>query len=322
MLAIFNVTAPFFALVLCGYLAARARMLPDAAVPALNGFVLYFALPCMLFRFAAGAPLSQIANGPVFLTYLATGLIAYGVVVFALRYGRGESMRDASLGGLCVAWSNWGYMGFALLPPILGHQSAAIIIAAGMVDLLVIMSLALALSAVGDAAHGGPRAALVAALRGVAKNPLIWAVLVGLVVSGSGVKLPQALDTFIALLGTGAGPIALFTIGMSLYRPPQEDAAQRSTLKRGDVLFLTAAKLVIHPYLLLVAAKLMKLPAQEMHVLVLMAALPAAGSVFLFATRLEADAERVSAVILLTTALTFVTFSLMLYVVGAVAPPL
>ena len=322
MLAIFNVTAPFFALVLCGYLAARQRMLPENAVPALNGFVLYFALPCMLFRFAAGAPLSQIANGPVFFTYLATGLITYGFVLFALRYGHGESMRDSSLGALSVAWSNWGYMGFALLPPMLGHQAGPLIIAAGMGDLLVIMSLALALGAVGDATHGGPKAALVAALRGMAKNPLIWAVLLGLVVSGSGAKLPQALDTFVSLLGTGAGPIALFTIGMSLYRAPQKDAVQSSMLKRGDVLFLTAAKLVIHPYLLLVVAKLMNLPAQEMHVLVLMAALPTAGSVFLFATRHEADSERISAVILLTTALTFVTFSLMLYVVGAIPPPL
>jgi len=40
--------------VLAGYVAARQRMLPLGAIPGLNTFVLYFALPCMLYRFGAG----------------------------------------------------------------------------------------------------------------------------------------------------------------------------------------------------------------------------------------------------------------------------
>ena len=56
MPAILSVTVPFFALVLCGYLAGRLRALPEAAIPGLNVFVLFFALPCMLFRFGAQKP--------------------------------------------------------------------------------------------------------------------------------------------------------------------------------------------------------------------------------------------------------------------------
>jgi len=48
VLNIFIITFPFFALVLCGYLAARRRMLQLEAIAGLNGFVLFFALPCML----------------------------------------------------------------------------------------------------------------------------------------------------------------------------------------------------------------------------------------------------------------------------------
>jgi predicted permease len=46
---------------------------------------------------------------------------------------------------------------------------------------------------------------------------------------------------------------------------------------------------------------------------ILVAALPSAGWVFIFATRYEADAGRVSATILLTTALAFVTFSALVW---------
>ena len=48
MFAILAITFPFFALVLCGYLAVRRAMLPRLAIPRLNSLVMYFALPCLL----------------------------------------------------------------------------------------------------------------------------------------------------------------------------------------------------------------------------------------------------------------------------------
>ena len=51
-------------------------------------------------------------------------------------------------------------------------------------------------------------------------------------------------------------------------------------------------------------------------VAVLVAALPSAGWVFIFAIRYEADVGRVSATILLTTALAFVTFSALVWILG------
>jgi hypothetical protein len=50
----------FFALVLCGYLAARRGVLPEAAIPGLNVFVLFFALPCLLLRFGSSMPFSRL----------------------------------------------------------------------------------------------------------------------------------------------------------------------------------------------------------------------------------------------------------------------
>ena len=69
MLTILGVTFPFFALVLAGYVAAKRGWLPLTAIPGLNGFVLYFALPAMLFRFGANTPMAQLLDGSVALLY-------------------------------------------------------------------------------------------------------------------------------------------------------------------------------------------------------------------------------------------------------------
>jgi Membrane transport protein len=78
VLHILLITFPFFALVLCGYVAARRGLLPPAAIPGLNAFVLYFALPCMLYRFGANA----VAEWPhffgVFVVRADDGVVCRG----------------------------------------------------------------------------------------------------------------------------------------------------------------------------------------------------------------------------------------------------
>ena len=70
MLDILRVTFPFFALVLCGYVAARQRMLPLEAIGGLNGFVLVFALPAMLYRFGAQTPVERLFDPAVFAVWV------------------------------------------------------------------------------------------------------------------------------------------------------------------------------------------------------------------------------------------------------------
>jgi predicted permease len=298
MLAILTVTAPFFALILCGFLASHVRLLPPSTVPALNVFVLYFALPCMLFRFSARTPFEQLVNVPVFLAYMTAGLAMLVAFAVIARRVVGETVRDAVYGALAAAWSNWGYMGFALLPALLGPKVLPIVVAAGLADLLVIVSGALAFAALASR-KGGARAVFTGMLR----NPLLWAIVAGGTFSAGEVPLPHVLDTITRLLGEAAVPVALFTIGVSLYRPG-------TRIERTEVFVIAGAKLLVHPYVtLLVAAYVFRLEPLAVSALALTAALPVAGTVFLFAERGGANAERIAAAILVSTALAFFTFS-------------
>jgi malonate transporter len=304
VLAILNVTVPFFALVLCGYLAARGRRLPLEAVGPLNSFVLYFALPALLFRFVANSPFRQIANGPIFLAYGIAGITAFLLCCALLRRFNQDNWRDVAFGALAASWANWGYMGFALIPAILGESAIGLVVAAGIADLVLTVSAALALAS--REGRGGEHwtRAVKGALQGIGRNPLIWAIIAGLCSSASGLKLPFAIDEFLRLLATAAGPVALFSIGLSLYLP--------GPLKIAPATFMiVAVKLLVHPLLAWsVATWLLRLPPAEAAVLMLVAALPAAGTVFLFAERHQADAERIAAVIMLSTVLAFGSFSL------------
>ena len=170
MLSILLITFPFFALVLCGYLAARRGLLPQAAIPGLNTFVLYFALPCMLYRFGANTPVAQLLDGGVVAVYLLCALIMVAftiAVTLNLRIG----WNDASFGALVAAFPNTGFMGVPLLVALLGAQAAGPAIVTIVVDLLVTSSLCIALSRLDSADTHGAEVAAKNALKGVVLNP-------------------------------------------------------------------------------------------------------------------------------------------------------
>ena len=104
------VTAPFFALVLCGYLATRQHVLPESAIPGLNAFVLFFALPCLLFRFGANTAVALMFNPVMGGVYVLGALTMVGLTI-AATMGEQVDLKDAAFGALVAAFPNTGFMG-------------------------------------------------------------------------------------------------------------------------------------------------------------------------------------------------------------------
>ena len=119
MQAILAVTIPFFALVLAGWLAAWRHILPESAIPGLNAFVLYFALPCMLFRFGMNTPVLQLLNPAVLGVYLLVALVIVFFTV-AISWNEKVGLKDAAFGALVAAFPNTGFMGVPLLAALMG----------------------------------------------------------------------------------------------------------------------------------------------------------------------------------------------------------
>jgi len=311
VLSVLLVTSPFFALVLCGFVATRRGMLPLSAIAGLNSFVLYFALPSMLYRFGARTPIAQLLDPAVAGVYLASGLVLVAAVVALTR--RRLGWNDAAFGALVSVFPNTGFMGVPLLVALLGAHAAGPAIVTMAVDMVITSSLCIALSRLDSA--GGAGAALRNALKGVAANPMPWAMALGALASWAQWTLPAPVDKTLAMLADAASPVALFTIGAVLARS-QMNASERVAPR--DYVPLALAKLLAHPLLVWLAGRTaiaLGVPLSEpaLVVLVLVAALPSASNVALLTERFGAHGGRVARIILVSTVLAFVTFS------GAVA---
>ena len=330
MQAIVAVTLPFFALVLCGYVGARRAVLPEAAVPGLNAYVLYFALPCLLYRFGASVPLARLVDPALLGVYAASALLIIGFTVWATTRRGGVDLRDGAFGALVAAFPNSGFMGVPLLATLLGEHAAGPVIGTLLVDFFLTSTLCIALARsqhIEQVAPGVPEPAndseeplardhrparvLWPALRGALTNPLPWAIGLGAASGAWGVVLPAWIDTILKLLADSATPVALFTIGAVLWRAGQH-AHTRTPWQRYVPVALI--KLLVHPALvlglgLLAGAAGAPVPAFGLTVMVLAAALPSASNVSLLAERYGADNGRVARIIMASTALAFLSFT-------------
>ena len=317
MQAILAVTVPFFALVLCGYLAARRHVLPESAIPGLNALVLYFALPCMLFRFGMNTPIFDLLNPVVLGVYLCAALL---IVFFTIAVSLNErvQLKDAAFGALVAAFPNTGFMGVPLLVALLGPAAAGPIICSMLADLFVTSSLCIALAQAHGAAAHGSRVAAFRALRGALSNPLPWSIALGAAFSVAEVKLSGPVDVIVRMLADAASPVALFTIGAVLWRAGQH-AHTRTPVQ--DFLPAALIKLFVHPLLVFaLAASALALGAPlsafQVTVLTLAAALPSASNVSLLAERYGADNGRVARIIMTSTVLSFVSFTALAWAFG------
>jgi predicted permease len=293
-------------------------MLPFEAIPGLNGFVLFFALPCMLFQFGAKTPIAQLLDASAFFMYLFCALVMVAFVV-AITLNKRFGWNDAAFGALVGAFPNTGFMGVPLLVALLGTAAAGPAIVTIVIDMVITTSLCIALSRLDGAGQQGVGQAAKNALLGVVKNPLPWAILLGTLFSAFQIELPGPVEKTVALLGDAASPVALFTIGAVLARSQKiAHHEQHGPLTWKDYVPVALIKLFLHPVLVLVvglAAISMGAPIDPfaLKVMVLVAALPSASNVAMLSERFGADNGRIARIILVSTAAAFLTFS------GAVA---
>lgn len=303
-----KIIIPFFALIFFGFAAALRGWVPPAAVPAFNGFLLYFAVPALLFRFASNAAFAQIMNGRFFMAYTLAGLVTFLAVATFAR-ATGARLRDSAFYGLAASATNIGYLAIPLLIALLGAAAAAPAMLATVAEMTIIASVAVAISQLDSNQSAGWRKAARDAIARALANPFLISIVVGTAFSALRWKLPIPIDETVNLLANAAGPCALFAIGVSLYRP---GATQGIALIALPVL----GKLLLHPLVVWMTLLAFGVDRFTMTAGVLTAALPTAGWVFIFAQRYESDVARISTALVASTALAAITFSTLVWYLG------
>lgn len=317
MLEILSITGPIYLAIAAGVVSMRLGLFSRGDTRVMGTFVVNIALPCLLFSALIRRPVAGVLD-PVYLVAYALGiLVTAGLgALWAWRVRR-LSGATSIIMAMGMACPNSGFVGFPVilltLPAVAGQVLAMNLLVENLVALPLLMALADQAAGVGVPWYR----AIGQAARRLARNPLVIAIVLGLVVSGLGIPVPTVLDRTVTLFSQVSSGLSLFAIGAALGATPASGFSLRGLV--GDVLPITLGKLIGHPLItiaLVAGAGLLGLPALTPDLqgaLILSAAMPML-SIYPILVLRHGHETLASTAVVVTTLATAVTLTLVLWV--------
>jgi malonate transporter and related proteins len=307
VLSSLQILLPVFGLIFAGFACRRRGVLGPSAASELNRFVVWLALPALLFDITAHATWQQFYQ-PAFVAAFALASGGVFVLILTLRILSGRHLADASVDAIAASYPNTGYVGFPLCLIVFGTTSLTPTTIATILVTCVLFALAIVLIESGLQTERTPHKVGLAVVRSLARNPLIVSPIAGALVACTHVPVPQSAETFLKFLSGAASPCALVSLGLFLAEK------HRSGTALGGSLLLTGSKLLLHPVLTWwLAARVFTLPLPLVQIAVVLAALPTGTGPFMLAEYYQREAHITSRTILLSTLGSLVSLSFLLF---------
>lgn len=306
-LVVLEVVAPIFAIILMGYLAARRRWIGEAGFAGMNAFTFNLAAPALLF--AAGTA-GHTGGGLAALAFFLGCGVLYAATIWGARRA-GIPLGAAGALGLNVTFGNTVMMGIPLVAAALGQAGLSVLLTILALHAMLLLGMATLVAELAQNSGARPLALLRNMLMGVARNPVVMAVLLALLWRSLDLPVPAAARTTLEMLGAATSPLALFCLGASL----TGFAAAGLWAQTGAMVLLKLAAL---PLLVWGFCRLLGVSEFETSVAVLTAALPTGANAFLLARRYATGADGSGAAVLISTVLSVVTLSALLTLFRAV----
>lgn len=143
----------------------------------------------------------------------------------------------------------------------------------------------------------------------ILRSPLIIAILAGLICASLQLSIPSALDRSLEMLAMASVGTALFVIGGSLVGTRVNDSL-------GSISLVAAGKLLLHPLLMLLLVMLWRDFDPQLEKAVILAAAMPMLSVFPIIGGNYGYGRQCAGMLLVTTALSFITLTLILALMG------
>ncbi len=311
MQLVFHIVLPVFGVVALGYGASRVGWFGGDAESGLAKFVFDFAVPIMLFRSLATAELPQSVPWGYFISYYGSAATIYLMGFLAARFVFGRTYGGQVITGFGFAFGNTVLLGLPLALTALGEKAALpffILLSIHSLLFFTTTTFLLEMDRHGEVASWTSRARQIA--HALVTNPILMGIVVGLACNLLGISLPGPLEAICALMQQAVTPCALFSLGASLTK-------YGFAGRLGQSAIMVAAKTVLMPAMVyLLASRVFEIEPLWTTVAVIMVAQPSGVMTYIFAEKYGVGQAIATTSIFLSTTLSVVTLSVILYLLG------
>ncbi len=303
-----------FALMITGYILAKKNIFDSHSTHAINRFIVYFAYPCLIVEKISALEMNRETFLNFILTLVLSTLLFYIGYGASYLYGRIRKFprENANVAEFAMASPNDGFMGFPVALLFFGDMGLLFMLAHNAALNLYFFTLGICMMKRNqtDKPPITGRSLFKAAAE-LIMNPNILALTAGLILCGTGVKLPVPLKDYFLYIGNVSTPMAMIYIGTSLAKSDfigiikNKQIVECSLMKLIGLPLLTYGLVVFLP-----VSNLIKITC------VLGACFPTAATVPMLAEQEQQDARLGSEILFLSTVLSAATVPLAVQLVS------
>ena len=303
-----DVIVPVFGVVALGYVVGVFRWMDSGAVRGLSLYVFNIAIPLLLFKAMSTVTLPEQMPWGYVLGFFACALGCFLVVFWLMRATSGGSAGEVGIFAFGSSYGNFIPLGIPLVLTAFGEAATVPLFLLVAFQAPVFFAPMIVIQE--SAKHRNRRGPIGRpVLKSIFANQYLLGIGLGAAANLSGLSLPDPVSAIIGMIGQSAVPCALFALGSAL-----SFYAIESVLSRA--LVVVAVKNLLLPLLVWRVSGWLGLPPIWQAVMVVMAALPVGINTYLFAERYECGQALAGTAVVLSTAVSVVTLSIILSVLA------
>lgn len=316
MLEILAITGPIFLCIALGFASTRAGLFSRGDMRTFGKFVINLALPALLFNALASRRLADLNHADYLLAYGISSVWVALTGIWWYRRVQQQGLTASSVAAMGMACPNSGYVGYPIMMLTFPDIAGVILALNIVVENMVTIPLVLALAERGQGKAKQWQLVVQEIFMRLITNPLVIAVLAGMLFSALQWTLPGPVARTINLFASASTALALFVIGGSLVGLSLHGLGPR-------VLPIAVGKLVLHPLaglLVLLAMSWGGFGAMEptlQKALILSLAMPMMGIYPVLAMQFKQE-DQAAAALLVTTVMSFFTINVVMWGLHAV----
>lgn len=304
-----NATIPIFLTMVLGWLFKQCRMIDEPFVKVLNKFNFQVTLPLMLFEDLAGADFASVWDGKYVLFCFGVTFISIFAIwgISSLLLKEKDMVGEFTQG--CYR-SSAAVLGLAFIQNIYGTSLMAPLMIIGTVPLYNVMAVVI-LSFTGPGEHKLNKEGLKKSILGIAKNPIIISIALGIAVSLMKVDFPYIMDKTIHNFSIMASPLALIGLGAGF-------EGRKAVKKIRLTAICTTVKLFLLPMLFLPFALWMGFTGEKLVAILVMLGSATTPSCYIMAKNMGHEGVLTSGTVVATTFFSSISLTFWIFVLKCI----
>lgn len=299
-----NATIPIFLVMVAGYVFRRTELVDDGFVKTLNAFNYKVTLPVLLVVDIAEADFYTVWDTKFVLFCFVVTLVCILTISLLCRL----FMKDKSIRGEFIQASYRGsaaVLGVAFMQNIYGTSAIAPLMILATVPLYNVAAV-MVLSFTAPNASGLDKKSFQKSLKGIATNPIIWGIFIGMVISVARIELPFIVNKTLHNFSVLATPLALIGLGAGF-------EGRKALARIKPTIISTLIKLFVMPAVFLPLAASMGFRNEKMVAILIMLGAPTTVSCYIMSRNMGHEGVLSSSCVVSTTFLSSVFITLWLY---------